>query len=549
MAEPALDGGARRARREIIPEEWTKTYDHFLENIQDWCISRQLWWGHQIPAWHGPNGEITVARERPPECTDATAGRRTPTCSTRGSRARSGRSRRSAGPNETAALAKFYPASDLETGYDILFFWVARMMMFGLHFMREVPFRRVLLHGLVVDETGDKMSKVKGNVIDPLDLIHGATFDRGGEEDAARRARGRGAREVQEGLSVGRARWATGFPAFGADALRFTLATYSPQQQAHRARAQAHRGLPPLLQQDLERDALRARATSTGDATRHGDAAGAEGAAFNRWILSRLAHADRTSRTRASTSSASTTPRTRSTASSGTTSATGTSSSPSPSPRSRTRRSARPSARRSRTCSGRACACCTRSCRSSPRSSGRSCMIIREKLASIALEPYPTDANGRDLEAESRVKTLMDVIVGGAHDPQRSTASVREADPARHSRRATTFVKRARRRDQAAREQRADAFEAPGGDRAEGLHDERRPVAHRRDRSARRASRASSTRRTRRRASSARSRSARKISPPSRRSCRRRTSSTKRRRRSSKRPTHRRRRWKKRSCV
>src|SRR5579859_1603488 len=179
MAEKALEA-VRSGKTVIIPAEWEKTYDHFLENIQDWCVSRQLWWGHSIPAWHGPGGEIKVARERPAECSEAgdpaSPWTQDPDVldtwfssalwplSTLG------------WPERTDALTKFYPASDLETGYDILFFWVARMMMFGLHFAGEVPFRRILLHGLVVDETGEKMSKVKGNVIDPLALVGGSTF-------------------------------------------------------------------------------------------------------------------------------------------------------------------------------------------------------------------------------------------------------------------------------------------------------------------------------------------------------------------------------------
>src|SRR6185437_1162117 len=213
-------------KTKIIPSEWVKTYDHFLENIQDWCVSRQLWWGHQIPAWHGPNGEIRVARERPAECgegwvqdpdvLDTWFSSALWPFSTLG------------WPESTNALAKFYPASDLETGYDILFFWIARMMMMGIHFMGQPPFKRILLHGLVVDETGDKMSKVKGNVIDPLDLIHGASF-----------------REVVEKAMPGApyeetftkfkkaypsvAQMGEGFPAYGGDAIRFTLATYSPQ--------------------------------------------------------------------------------------------------------------------------------------------------------------------------------------------------------------------------------------------------------------------------------------------------------------------------------
>jgi len=231
MAKEALEAvhgtDTSPPKTEIIPAEWVKTYDHFLENIQDWCVSRQLWWGHQIPAWHGPNGEIRVARERPPECTTEAGWTQDPDVldtwfssalwpfSTLG------------WPEATPALKKFYPAGDLETGYDILFFWVARMMMFGLHFMKEVPFRRVLLSGLIVDETGEKMSKVKGNVIDPLDLIHGADF----AEVVSKTLPGA---PEQEALTKFKkaypssAQMGKGFPAFGADALRFTLATFPP---------------------------------------------------------------------------------------------------------------------------------------------------------------------------------------------------------------------------------------------------------------------------------------------------------------------------------
>jgi len=234
MAKEALQA-VKDGRTKIIPEEWTKTYDHFLDNIQDWNISRQLWWGHQIPAWHGPNGEIRVARERPAECTPEKGWTQDPDVldtwfssalwpfSTLG------------WPDDTPALRKFYPTnpkqtSDLETGYDILFFWVARMMMFGLHFMKEVPFRRVLLSGLIVDETGDKMSKVKGNVIDPLDLIHGAEFTEIVKKTLP------GAPE-EEALSKFKKAYPSAaamgghFPAFGADALRFTLSTFPPSNK------------------------------------------------------------------------------------------------------------------------------------------------------------------------------------------------------------------------------------------------------------------------------------------------------------------------------
>ncbi len=220
MAKAALDA-VHTGKTEIIPAEWVKTYDHFMENIQDWCVSRQLWWGHQIPAWHHPDGRIVVARERPQnlgdewvqdaDVLDTWFSSALWPFSTQG------------WPDETNALRKFYPASDLETGYDILFFWVARMMMFGLHFTGHVPFRRVLLSGLIVDETGDKMSKVKGNVIDPLDLVHGATFDKMvPDADAMTKFK----KAYPSAAAMG-----SGFPAFGADAVRFTLATYPPSNK------------------------------------------------------------------------------------------------------------------------------------------------------------------------------------------------------------------------------------------------------------------------------------------------------------------------------
>jgi valyl-tRNA synthetase len=215
----------------IIPGEWTKTYDHFLENIQDWCVSRQLWWGHRIPAWHHrETGKFVVARERPAECSpdwvqdpdvlDTWFSSALWPFSTLG------------WPSHTPALQRFYgaPESDLETGYDILFFWVARMIMFGLHFMDRVPFRRVLLSGLIVDETGDKMSKVKGNVIDPLDLVHGTSFSEMVKKTLPGAPESEALTKFKKAYPSAAA-MGNGFPAFGADALRFTLATYSPSNK------------------------------------------------------------------------------------------------------------------------------------------------------------------------------------------------------------------------------------------------------------------------------------------------------------------------------
>jgi valyl-tRNA synthetase len=238
MAQKALDA-VHSGKTEIVPEEWVKTYDHFLENIQDWCVSRQLWWGHQIPAWHHPDGRVVVARARPkdlgpewtqdPDVLDTWFSAALWPFSTQG------------WPDETPALKKFYPASDLETGYDILFFWVARMMMMGLHFMGQVPFRRVLLSGLIVDETGKKMSKVEGNVIDPLDLVNGASFaavarktlpgalastPEGGDAKVEAEALSKFKRAYPSAAAMG-----DGFLAFGADAVRFTLATYPPSNK------------------------------------------------------------------------------------------------------------------------------------------------------------------------------------------------------------------------------------------------------------------------------------------------------------------------------
>jgi valyl-tRNA synthetase len=231
LAEPAL-AAVREGKTVIVPEEWSKTYEHWMTNILDWCISRQLWWGHRIPAFHCAvcahitvkDVEVVTACEKcgapdPKQDEDvldtwfssglwpfATLG----------------------WPEKTNALAKFYPASDLETGYDILFFWIARMMMMGIHFMGQPPFKRILLHGLVVDETGDKMSKVKGNVIDPLDLIHGATFDEVVEKALPGAPKEEALRKFKKAYPSA-ANMGAAFSAYGADALRFTLATYSPQ--------------------------------------------------------------------------------------------------------------------------------------------------------------------------------------------------------------------------------------------------------------------------------------------------------------------------------
>jgi valyl-tRNA synthetase len=274
MADDAI-AAVRTKQTVIIPEEWEKTYFHFLENIQDWCVSRQLWWGHQIPAWHGPNGEIKVARERPAECgegwtqdpdvLDTWFSSALWPFSTIG------------WPNETNALKKFYPASDLETGYDILFFWVARMMMFGIHLMGKPPFSRVLLHGLVVDETGEKMSKVKGNVIDPLWLIHGVTFADVLTPDDL----GKFKKAYPSAAAMG-----AGFPTFGADAVRFTLSTYPPSAKRIALAPKRIEGHRHFLNKIW--NATRLSLELLGDFKLPDRAPPKPKNAINRWLLSRL---------------------------------------------------------------------------------------------------------------------------------------------------------------------------------------------------------------------------------------------------------------------
>ena len=173
LALPAIEA-VERGKTAFVPKNWENTFFEWMRNIQPWCISRQLWWGHQIPAWYGSDGKIYVAESEAEARTQAGAGvtlrRDEDVLDTWFSSALWPFSTLG-WPDATRELARYYPTDVLVTGFDIIFFWVARMMMMGLHFMRDVPFRTVYIHALVRDERGQKMSKSKGNIIDPLVLI------------------------------------------------------------------------------------------------------------------------------------------------------------------------------------------------------------------------------------------------------------------------------------------------------------------------------------------------------------------------------------------
>ncbi len=210
MAKASVDA-VKRGDTKFVPQSWENTFFHWMNNIQPWCISRQLWWGHQIPAWYpvkdgkpDTDGEPKVSRTKPdgdwaqdPDVLDTWFSSGLWAFSTLG------------WPEQTAELKTFYPTSVMETGHDIIFFWVARMMMLGIHFLKDVPFRTVFLHAMVRDENGKKMSKTQGNVIDPLHVVRGAKVDELG--------------------AMYQKKYKDGLPAYGADALRFTLAQLTQQ--------------------------------------------------------------------------------------------------------------------------------------------------------------------------------------------------------------------------------------------------------------------------------------------------------------------------------